>query len=53
MSYRLQTSTGTIAFSANGYYTGSNRKILKTLGNYRANPLKTKIITMPSPKGVF
>ena len=34
-------------------YLHHSRRILKTLGNYMADRLKVKHITMPSPKGAF
>ena len=34
-------------------YLFHSRRILKTLGNYMANRLKAKNVTMPSPKGGF
>jgi aspartate aminotransferase len=34
-------------------YLFHSRRILKTIGNYIANRLKAKNVTMPSPKGAF
>jgi aspartate aminotransferase len=34
-------------------YLFHSRRILKTIGNYMANRLKAKNVTMPSPKGAF
>lgn len=34
-------------------YLFHSRRILKTLGNYMANRLKAKNVTMPAPKGAF